>query len=93
MATTVGELIEYLNQVEDKNQAVIYQYYLAEHFSVDKKTFAKVADDFDSMMPSDSDNHDAVAEALADARSCCDHEYESACSCCTGECDTCSPEE
>jgi len=67
MATTVAELIEQLNQVEDKNQAVIYQYYLAEHFDADLKTFAKVANDFDSLMPSDSDNHDAVASALADA--------------------------
>jgi hypothetical protein len=67
MATTVGELIEYLNLIEDKNQAVIYQYYLAEHFSVDAETFATVAEDFDSEMPNDRDNHDAVAEALADA--------------------------
>lgn len=66
MATSVQELINYLNDIEDKNQPVIYQYYLADHFGTDVETFEKVAEDFDSAMPNDRDNHDAVAEAIAD---------------------------
>jgi hypothetical protein len=33
--TTVKQLIEQLEEIEDKEQTVIYQYYLAEHFWMD----------------------------------------------------------
>ena len=32
---TVRELIEQLKEIENQNQTVIYQYYLAEHFWMD----------------------------------------------------------
>jgi hypothetical protein len=47
MATTVKELIKYLQTVENQDQPVIYQYYLAEHFEVSDKKFSKAVDDLD----------------------------------------------
>lgn len=47
MATTVKELIEYLKDIENQNQPVIYQYYLAEHFEVSDKKFKKAVEDLD----------------------------------------------
>lgn len=47
MSTTVKELINYLNGIKDKDQPVIYQYYLAEHFEVDEKKFATAVEDLD----------------------------------------------
>lgn len=47
MATTVQELIDYLTEIENKKQPVIYQYYLAEHFEMTPKKFEKVADELD----------------------------------------------
>lgn len=48
--TTIKELIEQLLEIEDKDQSVIYEYYLAENFEyangigqVTKKVFAKFA--------------------------------------------------
>jgi hypothetical protein len=55
--TTVKELIEELNQIEDQSQTIICQYYIAEHFYFDldgpqtmatQKEFAKVAEKTDS---------------------------------------------
>jgi hypothetical protein len=55
--TTVKELIKELEQIEDKGQTIIWQYYLAEHFSFDldgpqttatQKEFDKVAKKTDS---------------------------------------------
>lgn len=68
MATTVQQLIGYLNEIEDKEQAVIYQYYTAGDFSagdgtLDKETFEKVADEFDSLLPNDME---AIIETIAD---------------------------
>jgi hypothetical protein len=45
--TTVQELINYLNDIKDKNQPVIYQYYLAEHFSAKPKKFEKAVENLD----------------------------------------------
>lgn len=66
MATSVQELINYLSEVEDKEQPVIYQYYLAEHFSTSKETFEKVAELFDSCIPNDHSTHQVIAETVAD---------------------------
>lgn len=63
MATTIRELINHLNEIEDKNQSVVYQYYVAEHFEVSKKRFAKVAEIFDSLLPHD---YSVIAETVAD---------------------------
>lgn len=65
--TTVAELINYLNEVEDKNQAVIYQYYLGEHFDASTEQFAIVADEFESLIPCLADAHDTIAQAVAEA--------------------------
>ena len=55
--TTVQQLIEQLEQIEDKNQPIIWQYYTAEHFCFDldgpqtmatKEEFARVAEKMDS---------------------------------------------
>ena len=40
---TVQELINQLQAIDDKEQPVVYQYYLAEHFDVDKETFAEAS--------------------------------------------------
>ena len=88
MATTVAELINYLSEVEDKNQAVIYQYYLGEHFGVSAEHFAKVADEFDSLIPCLGDAHDVIAQAVAEQ--CCSHDsHENYCECCMNTCDKC----
>ena len=34
---TVQNLIDQLNKIEDKEQSVIFQYFLAEHFEFDDK--------------------------------------------------------
>lgn len=44
MATTVKNLIEYLNAIEDKNQPILYQYLLAEHTSVPVEDFENVVE-------------------------------------------------
>jgi hypothetical protein len=50
---TVQNLIDQLNQIDDKEQSVIFQYYLAEHFEFEDKgnptaeQFDEVADDLD----------------------------------------------
>lgn len=49
--TTIGELIESLKEQENLDAPVIYQYYLAEHFDTSEEVFAKVASDFESLIP------------------------------------------
>lgn len=44
MAATVKELIKQLEEIEDKNQSVIFQYYLAEDFDVSDEDFDQAAD-------------------------------------------------
>lgn len=49
---TVQNLIDQLNKIQDKEQTVMFQYYLAGHFDFDQKTptaeqFDEVADDLD----------------------------------------------
>lgn len=72
MATTVQELINYLNDIEDKDQAVIYQYYLAEHFDFYDGTptptaeqFNKAVEDLDCETLWD-EAHDTLSDYLHD---------------------------
>lgn len=49
---TVQNLINELNKIDDKEQSVMFQYFLAEHFDLDGDTptaeqFDQVADDLD----------------------------------------------
>lgn len=49
---TVQNLIDQLSSIKDKEQSVMFQYYLAEHFDLDGDTpsseqFDEVADDLD----------------------------------------------
>jgi hypothetical protein len=63
MATTVQELINYLNDIEDKEQPVIYQYFLAEHFSATPAQFESAVDALDCEDLWD-DAHDTVREYI-----------------------------
>jgi len=47
MATSVQELIDYLKDIEDKEQPVIYQYFLAEHFSATPAQFDSAVESLD----------------------------------------------
>lgn len=85
---TVRELIDNLMKVEDLDSPVIYQYYLGEHFEVSDKTFAKVAETFESLIPCLTDAHDTIAQAVAEQ--CCEHDsHENYCDCCMGSCEDC----
>jgi len=58
--TTVRELIEHLREIGDPDQAIIYQYYLAEHFEgADAEVFESVARIFDSCLPGNA--HDEIS--------------------------------
>jgi hypothetical protein len=64
---TVQNLIDQLNKIEDKEQSVIFQYYLAEHFEFEDKgtptaeQFDEATDDLD-----DSSLWDDSAETIND---------------------------
>lgn len=64
--TTVKELIKHLQEIDNPDQAIIYQYYLAEHFDADVKVFEKVARTLNSEIPSLFNSHDIISEYLAD---------------------------
>ena len=51
--TTVRQLIEHLFKVEDLDEPVLYQYYLAEHFGLDSesKVWAQVVEEYGSLIP------------------------------------------
>jgi hypothetical protein len=63
MATTVQELINYLNDIKDKEQPVIYQYFLAEHFSATPAQFESAVESLDCEELWD-DAHDTVREYI-----------------------------
>jgi hypothetical protein len=44
MATTVQKLIDQLQKEHDPNEAIIFQYVLAEHTDLDQGTFADVSE-------------------------------------------------
>jgi hypothetical protein len=87
--TTVRGLIDNLMKVEDLDSPVIYQYYLGEHFEVSDQHFAKVADEFESLIPCLSDAYDTIAQAVAEQ--CCSHDaHENYCECCMSTCEKCA---
>jgi hypothetical protein len=50
--------------------------------------FAKVADEFESLIPCLSDAHDTIAQAVAEQ--CCEHDaHENYCDCCISICEKC----
>jgi hypothetical protein len=44
---TVKDLIQQLNEIEDKEQSIIFQYFLAEHFEFSDGTPSPTAEQFD----------------------------------------------
>lgn len=64
--TTVRELIEHLFKVEDLDEPVLYQYYLAEHFGLDSesKVWAQVVEEYSSLIPGMFSCSDLIAEAV-----------------------------
>jgi hypothetical protein len=67
MATSVQELINYLNDIEDKEQPVIYQYFLAEHFSATPAQFEGAVESLDCEELWD-DAHDTVREYITNEK-------------------------
>lgn len=68
---TVKSLIEQLQEIEDKDQPIIFQYYIAEHF-IDPKTddnmepdrFAKVAEEIEDKDYFWDDVFEEIAEVV-----------------------------
>ena len=44
---SIQDLIDQLNQIDDKNQSIMFQYYLAEHFEFSDGTPSPTAEQFD----------------------------------------------
>lgn len=51
--TTVRQLIEHLFKVEDLDEPILYQYYLAEHFELesDSDVWSRVVKELDGLIP------------------------------------------
>jgi len=71
MARTVQELINDLQEIEDKNQPIIFQYYIAEHFidpetndNLEPERFEKVADEMNEKDYLWDDIFEEIAEAV-----------------------------
>jgi len=60
---TIGDLIKYLS-MQDPSQAIIYKYYLADHFDTDIETFARAAEAFDSSIPCLDNSYEAINEQI-----------------------------
>lgn len=87
--TTIKELIDNLISNNELDAPVIYQYYTGEHFGASNEHFAKVAEEFESLIPCLSDAHDTIAQAVAEA--CCSHDaHENYCECCMATCEKCA---
>jgi hypothetical protein len=72
VATTVSNLIEYLNTIEDKEQPIFYQYVLAEHTEYDVETFTELVE-----LAEDSSADtltEVMTEALAEAQAILEEE-------------------
>jgi hypothetical protein len=65
MATTVQELINYLSEIEDKEQPVFYQYLLAEHTSYSQEDFDKLVEEVEDSAADNLTNYmlDELREA------------------------------
>ncbi len=61
---TIGDLIKYLSN-QDPSQAIIYQYYLADHFDTDIETFARAAKALDSSIPCLDNAYQAINDQIA----------------------------
>ncbi len=66
MKTTVRELIEHLFKVEDLDEPVLFQYYLAEHFGLDSdsKVWADVVEEYASLIPGTDSCSELISEAV-----------------------------
>ena len=64
--TTVRQLIEHLFKVEDLDEPVLYQYYLAEHFDLDSgnEVWGQVVEEFDSLIPGTDSCSELISEAV-----------------------------
>ena len=64
--TTVRQLIEHLFKVEDLDEPVLYQYYLAEHFGLDSesKVWAQVVEEYGSLIPGTDSCIELISEAV-----------------------------
>ena len=62
--TTVRQLIEHLFKVEDLDEPVLYQYYLAEHFGLDSsgEVWGRVVEKLDGLIPGTESSADLIAE-------------------------------
>lgn len=64
--TTVRELIEHLFKVEDLDEPILYQYYLAEHFDLESgdKVWEQVATEMNGSIPGTEICSSLISEAL-----------------------------
>ena len=61
---TIKNLIEQLSEIEDKEQSVMFQYFLAEHFSTTQEKFDDAVEALDCAELWD-DAHDTVREYIS----------------------------
>ncbi len=64
--TTVRELIDHLFKVEDLDEPILYQYYLAEHFDLESgdKVWEQVATEMNGLIPGTDTCSELISEAL-----------------------------
>lgn len=64
--TTVRELIEHLFKVEDLDEPILYQYYLAEHFGFESgdKVWQQVVEELESLIPGTDRCSELISEAI-----------------------------
>lgn len=64
--TTVRQLIEHLFKVEDLDEPVLYQYYLAEHFDLESgdKVWQQVVSGMDGLIPGTDSCSELISEAV-----------------------------
>jgi len=62
---TVNELIQYLNGIKDKDQAIFYQYILAEHTDYTPEQFEKLVEEVEESSADNLSNYmfDELREA------------------------------
>jgi len=66
MTTTVRQLIEHLFKVEDLDEPVLYQYYLAEHFGLDSgdEVWGRVVEKLDGLIPGTESSAELIENAV-----------------------------
>ena len=65
MATTVKQLIGYLNDIKDQDQVIFYQYLLAEHTSYHQHEFDKLVEEAEESSADNLTNY--LLQELIDA--------------------------